>query len=98
MTGTVVYHHVDTGLSALVEVDEDGNYVAEVLELPGCLAEGRTLEEALGDLAVAIDAVLEVLREDERDRFESLTASRTRPALPAHASSTSDARLPGIAA
>jgi predicted RNase H-like HicB family nuclease len=27
--------------------DEDGSFVAEVPELPGCMADGRTYQEAL---------------------------------------------------
>jgi len=33
---------------------EEGRYLAEVLELPGCITEGRTLEEAYGNLEEAM--------------------------------------------
>lgn len=31
---------------ALIEQDEDGYFVASVLELPGCYTQGKTLEKA----------------------------------------------------
>ena len=34
--------------------DEDGVYVAEVPELPGCMAHGKTYEKALGNIKKAI--------------------------------------------
>jgi len=38
----------------VIERDEDGRYVVECLDLPGCLSEGETLEEALGNISEAI--------------------------------------------
>jgi predicted RNase H-like HicB family nuclease len=44
----------------VVERDElDGGYVAECLNLPGCVSQGETEDEALENLA---DAIIEVLR------------------------------------
>jgi predicted RNase H-like HicB family nuclease len=37
-----------------IEKDEDGRYVAECLDLPGCLSEGETLEEAKENINEAI--------------------------------------------
>jgi len=37
-----------------IERDEDGRYVAECLDLPGCLSEGETLGEALENIGEAI--------------------------------------------
>jgi predicted RNase H-like HicB family nuclease len=37
-----------------VEKDEDGRYVAECTDLPGCLSEGDTLEDALENINEAI--------------------------------------------
>jgi len=34
--------------------DEDGSFVAEVPELPGCMADGRTYQEAVAHAEVAI--------------------------------------------
>ena len=41
----------------------DGGYVAECLDLPGCFGQGDTREEALGDLADAVRAVVELTKE-----------------------------------
>lgn len=45
----------------LVEEDEDGIFVAEVPALPGCLADGRSREEALHNVQEAIALYLESL-------------------------------------
>ena len=38
----------------VIERDEDGRYVAECLDLPGCLSEGEDLEQALENISEAI--------------------------------------------
>jgi predicted RNase H-like HicB family nuclease len=37
-----------------IEVDEDGRYVAECTDLPGCLSEGETLKEVIENISEAI--------------------------------------------
>lgn len=37
-----------------IEVDEDGRYVVECTDLPGCLSEGETLKEAIENISEAI--------------------------------------------
>ena len=41
-------------LKITIERDEDGRFVAECPDLPGCLSEGETLEEALENINEAI--------------------------------------------
>jgi predicted RNase H-like HicB family nuclease len=43
---------------------EDGYVVAECLEIPGCLSQGKTREEALQNIQDAIRECLSVMRED----------------------------------
>lgn len=44
-----------------IEKDEvDGGYIAECLDLPGCVSDGETEEEAVQNLVEAIVGVLEV--------------------------------------
>ncbi|MGA2041661.1 MAG: type II toxin-antitoxin system HicB family antitoxin [Bryobacteraceae bacterium] len=43
--------------------DEDGTFIAEVPELPGCAADGPTRQEALGNAEVVISEWLETARE-----------------------------------
>jgi predicted RNase H-like HicB family nuclease len=38
----------------------DGGYIAEVLDFPGCLAQGESLEETLDNILSALLLVLEV--------------------------------------
>jgi predicted RNase H-like HicB family nuclease len=46
----------------LVEVDEDGMFVAQVPSLPGCLSQGETRKEALKNIEEAIAVYLESLQ------------------------------------
>lgn len=47
----------------LIEQDEDGVFVAEVPALPGCVTQGDTRAEAVGNVHEAIEAYLESLLE-----------------------------------
>ena len=40
----------------------DGYIVAECLEIPGCMSQGKTIGAAKRNIADAIDACLEVMR------------------------------------
>ena len=41
---------------------EDGFYVIECLDLPGCISQGKTREEALANIQEAIQPYLETLK------------------------------------
>lgn len=44
--------------------DEDGGgYLAEVFDLPGCMADGETVEEALSEIQSAIDSWVKTAEE-----------------------------------
>lgn len=45
----------------LIEQDEDGVFVAECPNLPGCVSQGNTREEALANIQDAIRGYLESL-------------------------------------
>lgn len=53
--------------TVVLERDEDGVYVATVPALPGCIADGNTVEEAMKNAREAIRAYIEDLREDGED-------------------------------
>jgi len=57
-------------LTVIFHACEDG-FVAECIELPGCLSEGETMEEAENNIREAIDACLSVLFEDCLERLRS---------------------------
>ncbi len=45
-----------------MERDEDGYYVVECPSLPGCVSQGKTLEEALANIREAIEGILDLRR------------------------------------
>jgi predicted RNase H-like HicB family nuclease len=53
--------------SLVVEMDEDGFYVASVPELPGCHTQAKTLDELVKRAKEAIQAYLEVKKEVESE-------------------------------
>jgi predicted RNase H-like HicB family nuclease len=56
-----VTHSVEWSLQVCVEPDPiDGGFIAECLNLPGCMSQGETEEEALENLIDAATAVIAV--------------------------------------
>jgi predicted RNase H-like HicB family nuclease len=53
--------------------EQDSAFLAIVDELPGCIADGKTPQEALGNLATVIDEWIEVAKEDGRPIPKPLT-------------------------
>ena len=49
----------------------EGGFVTEIEELPGCLAEGETLEEAIDNIKEAIKLYLETKSETLNDEEET---------------------------
>lgn len=47
----------------VISEGEDGWYVVECLAIPGCVSQGKTIEEALANIKDAIQGCLEVLNE-----------------------------------
>jgi predicted RNase H-like HicB family nuclease len=52
----------------VVEKDESGYYVGEVPALPGCLSQGKTVEELKVNIAEAIEGWLEVMNDKAKKR------------------------------
>ena len=50
--------------NVLLYTDEDGNWIAEVPSLPGCVSDGRTRDEAIERVKEAIEVYVEALVED----------------------------------
>ncbi len=46
----------------IISQDEDGLFVSECLDLPGCVSQGRTRAEALRNIKDAIQGYLESLK------------------------------------
>lgn len=49
--------------------EEEGGYSVQCLELPGCISEGETREEALANIREAIEGYLEAFP-DEMERLK----------------------------
>ena len=64
------------------ELDEEsGWFVAHVVELPGCISQGATIDEAKANIAEALEAYLEVVLQDAI-RAELREASPVDPTSP----------------
>jgi predicted RNase H-like HicB family nuclease len=48
----------------LLYTDEDGNWIAEVPSLPGCVSDGKTRDQALERVKEAIEVYIESLEQD----------------------------------
>jgi predicted RNase H-like HicB family nuclease len=46
----------------IIEQDEDGFFIAECPNLPGCISQGKTLQEAKANIKEAIKGYLESLK------------------------------------
>lgn len=69
------YVHAGTGLVLTVH-EEAGGYYALVPALPGCGSQGDTEREALDNTVDALSAVLDVIREDDPERYYDLLGER----------------------
>ncbi len=51
-------------LTIVLRSDIEGGFIAERLEIPGCLSEGNSEDEATANIRDAVDACLSVMLED----------------------------------
>lgn len=59
-----------------IEQDEDGRFVAECIDLPGCLSEGDTVEEAIRNINEAIVGCLKSRRKVAGERIKMPSLGR----------------------
>ena len=67
-------------LQVIIEVDEDGRYVASCPALQGCHTQGDTFEEALANVHDVIKLCLEEIIEEQGDvdlRFPEVVGIKT---------------------
>ena len=55
--------------------DLDGGFIAECTELPGCMSQGETEEEAVANLADAVADYISVVIEDHLQKHHSLSVT-----------------------
>jgi predicted RNase H-like HicB family nuclease len=81
--------HVTTGLIIRVEEDTTGGYFALVPALPGCGSQGETVPEALENVNDALMVILDMIREEQPERYADLLGSVTvQEEAPSEPSST----------
>ena len=51
-------------IKIIIEKDETGYYTAEVPLMPGCLSQGKTIEEVKFNIVEAINAWIEVMNQN----------------------------------
>ena len=54
-------------LKIAISKDEGGFYVVECINLPGCISQGRTQEEAMENIKDAINGYLKSLKKHNED-------------------------------
>jgi predicted RNase H-like HicB family nuclease len=50
----------------IMEKEEEGGYSAQCLELPGAISQGESKEEAIDNIKIAIELVLEALEQETK--------------------------------
>jgi predicted RNase H-like HicB family nuclease len=65
---TMVIPYAIKSYTVVVHEAEEGGYWGEVLELPGCVSQGETIDEFRYNIREALEAVLE--SESQRPRIE----------------------------
>ncbi len=68
---TMVVPYAIESYTVIIHEAEEGGYWGEVLELPGCLSQGETIDEFRHNIREALEAVLE--SESETPRIEIYT-------------------------
>jgi predicted RNase H-like HicB family nuclease len=53
----------------VLEMQEEGGYTVYIPELPGCISQGETEEEALANIQEAKDLYLEELKESNLEKI-----------------------------
>jgi predicted RNase H-like HicB family nuclease len=69
-------HHVESigvrSFDVLIEQDEDGGFVGTVVQLPGCITQGDSVDDVLKNIREAIELYLDVKGVPEANRFVGL--------------------------
>lgn len=61
----------------VIEKDQDGFFVADCPDLPGCHTQGRSLEESITNIRDAIKLNLQILKAEKQDIPKSEPVSLT---------------------
>lgn len=61
--------------NVIIEKGQDGYYISEVIGLPGCHTQAKSIDELLERTKEAISLYLEVLKQDNESVFDTDTTS-----------------------
>jgi predicted RNase H-like HicB family nuclease len=64
--------------NVLVEKDEDGYYVASVVELPGCHTQAKTLDQLSSRIREAVEAYLQVAEPERGSEYVGVQQLKIR--------------------
>lgn len=65
-----------------LSADEGGGYLVEYPDIPGCMSDGETIQEAIANGREALRDCLEVFRESGRKAKPGIEAAQWRQRLP----------------
>jgi len=78
--GTLFIYKININLvmkyMIILEKEKEGGYSAQCLELPGAISQGESKEEAIENIKIAIELVLETLNQEVRRLGETVEISK----------------------
>ena len=78
--GTLFIYKININLvmkyMIILEKEKEGCYSAQCLELPGAISQGESKEEAIENIKIAIELVLETLNQEVRRLGETVEISK----------------------
>jgi predicted RNase H-like HicB family nuclease len=77
---SILYYKINISLfmkyTIILEKEKEGGYSAQCLELPGAISQGESKEEAIDNIKIAIELVLETLNQEVRRLGETVEISK----------------------
>lgn len=61
----ITYMQIPTGVIVSIEEDEAGWFIATAYDLPGCVAQGRSILETVDNMTGSIEDAILVMEQDE---------------------------------
>ncbi len=65
--------HNKTCFTALIKEADDGWFYGQIEEVPEAMSQGKTIDELMENLSDALSLILQLRREETRERFKGQT-------------------------